>query len=105
MSKNATHNMVYLFDACDQISDFCRQHLLRKMRRKISWTDGKTEGRKDGRMDRRRTVYPSRGYEKGNNSNKMLDRVVFSCQQNGVTTISASVLFFKLIALIVIEKF
>ena len=24
--------------------------------------------------------------KKGNNSNKMLDRVVFSCQQNGVNT-------------------
>ena len=32
--------MVYLYDACDQISDFCHQQLLRKMRRKISWTDG-----------------------------------------------------------------
>ena len=42
-SKNATHNMVYLYDACDQISDFYHQQLLRKMRRKISWTDrGKT---------------------------------------------------------------
>ena len=29
----------YLYDACDQISDFCYQQLLRKMRRKISWTD------------------------------------------------------------------
>ena len=35
--------MVYLYDACDQISDFCHQQLLRKMRRKMSWTDrGKT---------------------------------------------------------------
>ena len=34
-SKNATHNMVYLYDACDQISDFCHQPLLRKMRRKM----------------------------------------------------------------------
>ena len=25
-------------------------------------------------------------HKKGNNSNKMLDRVVFSCQQNGVNT-------------------
>ena len=41
-SKNATHKMVYLYDACDQISDFCHQQLLRKMRRKISWTDGRT---------------------------------------------------------------
>jgi hypothetical protein len=46
--------MVYLYDACDQISDFCHQQLLRKMRRKISWTDGRT----DGRTDRGKTVYP-----------------------------------------------
>ena len=46
VSKNATHNMVYLYDACDQISDFCHQQLLRKMRQKLSWTD------------RRKTVYP-----------------------------------------------
>jgi hypothetical protein len=42
-SKNATHNMVYLYDAYDQISDFCHQQLLRKMRRKILWTDGRTD--------------------------------------------------------------
>ena len=35
--------MVYLYDACDQISDFCHQQLLRKMRRKISWTDRRRE--------------------------------------------------------------
>jgi hypothetical protein len=35
---------------CDQISDFCHQQLMRKMRRKISWTDGRT--------DRGKTVYP-----------------------------------------------
>jgi hypothetical protein len=35
--------MVYLYDACDQISDFCHQQLLRKMRQKISWTDRRTE--------------------------------------------------------------
>ena len=46
--------MVYLYDACDQISDFCHQQLLRKMRRKISWTDGRTVGQ----MDRGKTVYP-----------------------------------------------
>ena len=41
--KNASHDMGYLYDACDQISDFCHQQLLRKMQRKISWTDrGKT---------------------------------------------------------------
>jgi hypothetical protein len=44
-SKNATHNMVYLYEACDQKSDFCHQQLLRKMRRKISWTDGRTRGK------------------------------------------------------------
>ena len=38
--------MGYLYEACDQISDFCHQQLLRKMRRKISWTD------------RQKTVYP-----------------------------------------------
>ena len=42
--------MVYLYDDCDQISDFCHQQLLRKIRRKISWTDGRT--------DRGKTVYP-----------------------------------------------
>ena len=41
--KNASHDMGYLYDACDQILDFCHQQLLRKMQRKISWTDrGKT---------------------------------------------------------------
>ena len=63
------------------------------------------DGRTDGQTDRGKTVYPPWGYKKGNNSNKMLDRVVFSCHQNRVTTISTSVLCFKLIALIVIEKF
>ena len=42
--------MVYLYEACDQKSDFCHQQLLRKMRRKISWMDGRT--------DRGKTVYP-----------------------------------------------
>jgi hypothetical protein len=37
--------MVYLYDACDQISDFCHQQLLRKMQQKISWTDGRTDRR------------------------------------------------------------
>ena len=41
--KNASHDMGYLYEACDQISDFCHQQLLRKMRRKISWKDGRTE--------------------------------------------------------------
>ena len=44
--------MVYLYDACDQISDFCHQQLLRKMRRQISRTDGRTEGRTDGWTDK-----------------------------------------------------
>jgi hypothetical protein len=39
--------MVYLYEACDQKSDFCHQQILRKMWRKISWTDGRTEGRTD----------------------------------------------------------
>jgi hypothetical protein len=29
--KNASHNMEYLYEACDQISDSCHQYLLRKM--------------------------------------------------------------------------
>jgi hypothetical protein len=37
------HSSSYLYEACDQISDSCHQQLLRKMRRKISWTDGRTE--------------------------------------------------------------
>ena len=36
---------LYLYEACDQISDSCHQQLLRKMRRKISWTDGRTDRR------------------------------------------------------------
>jgi len=38
--------MGYLYEACDQISDFCHQQLLRKMWRKISWTDGRTDGQR-----------------------------------------------------------
>ena len=34
--------MAYLYEACDKISDFCHRYLLRKMRRKISWTDRQT---------------------------------------------------------------
>ena len=45
--------MVYLYDACDQISDFCHQQLLRKMRRKQI-----LDGQKDGQTDRGKTVYP-----------------------------------------------
>ena len=30
-SKNGSHNMAYLYKACDQISDSCRQQQLRKM--------------------------------------------------------------------------
>ena len=43
-SKNASHDMGYLYEACDQISDFCHQKLLRKMRRKISCPDGRSGG-------------------------------------------------------------
>jgi hypothetical protein len=58
--------MWYLYEACDQISDLSHQQLLRKVRRKISWTDGRMEGRKDGRTDGRtdrqtdrgKTIYP-----------------------------------------------
>jgi hypothetical protein len=58
--------MVYLYDACNQISDFCHQQLLRNMRRNISWTDGRTDGRterrtdgrKGGPTDRGKSVYP-----------------------------------------------
>jgi hypothetical protein len=45
--------VVYQYDACDQISHFFHQLLLRKMRRKMSWTDGRTDGRTDGWTDRR----------------------------------------------------
>jgi hypothetical protein len=51
--------MVYLYEACDQKSDFCHQKLLRKMRRKISWTDGRTEGRTEVKQY---TPLPERGY-------------------------------------------
>ena len=30
-SKNVSYDMGYLYEACDQISDFCHQQLLRKM--------------------------------------------------------------------------
>ena len=33
--KNASHNMAYIYEACDQISDSRQQLMLRKMRRKI----------------------------------------------------------------------
>jgi hypothetical protein len=62
--------MVYLYDACDQISDFCHQQLLRnnattnilderKDGRTDGRKDGRTDGRKDGQMDRGKTVYSS----------------------------------------------
>jgi hypothetical protein len=56
--------MVYLYDACDQISDFCHQQLLRKMRLKISWTDGRTDGRTNRRTEvKQYTPLPGeRGY-------------------------------------------
>jgi hypothetical protein len=67
--------MGYLYEACDQISDFCHQQLLRKMRQKISWTDGRTEGWKDGRTDgqtdRGKTVYPPPPLGSGSIINKI----------------------------------
>ena len=54
--KIASHNIAYLYEACDQISDFFHQQLLRKMRRKISWMDGRTEGLTEGRTDGRTEV-------------------------------------------------
>jgi hypothetical protein len=59
----------------DQISDFCLQQLLRKMRRKISWTDG--------RMDRGKTVYPpppsGSGGIKRNNNKKVSIHIEHIC--------------------------
>jgi len=46
--KNATHNMVYLYDACDQISNFCHQVIEKNATKNIL----------DGRTDRGKTVYP-----------------------------------------------
>jgi hypothetical protein len=43
--------MVYIYDACDQISDFCHQQLLKKC-------DEKYLGRTEGQTDRGKTVYP-----------------------------------------------
>jgi hypothetical protein len=69
--------MVYLYDAWDQISNFCHQQLLRKMRRQISWTDGRTEGRTDGgrtdggRTDGRRT---NRGRTNGRTNRRTNER-------------------------------
>jgi hypothetical protein len=61
--------MVYLYEACDQISDSCHQQLLRKMRQKISWTDGWTEGRTEVKQyipspfgERGYNKYTTRGY-------------------------------------------
>jgi hypothetical protein len=39
--KNATHNMVYLYDACDQISDSCHQITEKNATKNI--LDGRTE--------------------------------------------------------------
>ena len=54
--------MVYLYDACDQISDFCPQQLLRKMRRKISWTDGRTDIRTEVKQYTPPSPFGERGY-------------------------------------------
>ena len=52
------NDMGYLYEACDQISDFCHEQLLRKMRQKYR---GRTEGRKDGRKDGRTDRQTDRG--------------------------------------------
>ena len=54
--------MVYLYKACDQKSDFCHQQLLRKMRRKKSWTDGRTDRQTEVKQY---TLLPLRGYKNG----------------------------------------
>ena len=43
-----------------KISDFCHEQLLRKMRRKISWTNGRTDGRTDRRTEVKQYI-PFRG--------------------------------------------
>jgi hypothetical protein len=85
----------YTYDACDQISDFCHQGLLRKMQRKISWTDGRT--------DRGKTVYPPPPLGSGGIKIKWfylhLPTLVFLCAlfgkfyvQGGYTVLPLSVL-------------
>jgi hypothetical protein len=61
--------MVYLYEACDQISDSCHQQLLRKMWRKISWTD------------RGKTVYPPP--PSGSGGIKTIFRTAFPHTTNG----------------------
>jgi hypothetical protein len=63
--------MVYLYDACDQISDFCHQQLLRKLRRKISWTDGRTDRRTEVKQ-----YTPSPFGERGYNKNKIFSATI-----------------------------
>ena len=73
--------MIYLYDACDQISDFCHQQLLRKVRRKTSWTNGRTDGRTDGQTDRGKTVYPSSPFvERGYNEHERLPNITLKTQ-------------------------
>ena len=69
--------MVYLYDACDQISDFCHQQLLRKMRQKYL-------GRTDGQTDRGKTVYPPPPSGSGGiqMNSKSVDREDFKCQKD-----------------------
>ena len=59
--------MWYLYEACDQIPDCWHQQLLRKLRRKISWTDGRTEGRTEVKQ-----YTPSPFGERGYNNNKIM---------------------------------
>ena len=46
--------MVYLYDACDQISDFCHQQ--KNATKNI--LDGRKDGKTDGQTNRGKTVYP-----------------------------------------------
>ena len=68
------------------ISDFCHQQLLRKMRRKISWTDeGQMEGRTDRRTDRQtdrgKTIYPLPFGDRGYKKPKRNERIYISISQ------------------------
>ena len=93
-SKNATHNMVYLYDASDQISDFCHQQLLRKMRRKISWTDG--------RMDRGKTVYPPPPSGSGGIKNRKSIYIYLLCF--GATFSNISAISWRPVLVLVMEE-
>jgi hypothetical protein len=56
--------MVYLYDACDQISDFCHQQVTEKNAAK-NILDGRKDGRTDGQ--RENSIPPSPFGEQGYN--------------------------------------